>query len=202
MLVKNCMTPDPITVRPEDGVNRTLDLLRKNRIRQAPVVKDGKLVGIVTDGDLRSAVLRQGITTIGDAMSSPPITISEDATLEGAAKMIRDFKFNALPVLSRRGELVGIITVTDVLDGLLKLLGFHEEPVRVMVKIPEGVDVYEILKVLKVCSDRIVSFSSSTECYDTFYFWLIGCDFDRLDRKLREKRLNVTINYPRTHDDN
>jgi len=202
MLVKNCMTPNPITAKPEDDVKHTLDLLKKNRIRQVPVVKDGKLVGIVTDRDLRAAVLRQAPTTAGDVMSSSPITISEDATLEGAAKMIRDCKFNALPVLSRRGELVGIITVTDVLDGLLKLLGFHEEPVRIMVRIPEDMDVYEILKVLKVCSDRVVSFSSSGESYGTFYFWLIGCDFDRLDRKLREKKLNVTVKYPGNSDGN
>ena len=160
------------------------------------MVKDGKLVGIITDRDLRVTItLDEDHLIVADVMSSNPVTISEDATVEEAAQMIRNRKFNALPVLSKRGELVGIITVTDILDGLLNLLGFHQSPVRVRVKIAEGVDVYKVHKVLKECSERVVSFSSSEESYDTFYFWLIGCGFDKLDRKLEEYRLDVDVTY-------
>jgi CBS domain-containing protein len=196
MLVKNFMTPNPVVVKPEDGVKFTFNLLKRNRFRQAPVVKDGKLLGMVTDRDLRGAIAEENHVVVADVMSSSPVTISEDATVEGAAKIIRNCKFNALPVVSRKDELVGIISVTDIIDGLLKLLGFHHDPVRVQVKIPEGIDIYEVLKVLKVCSERVVSFSSSGESYDTFYFWLIGCDFDKLDRKLKEKKLNIKVSYP------
>ncbi len=47
--------------------------------------------------------------------------------------------------------------------------------------------------VLKECSERVVSFSSSEESYDTFYFWLIGFDFDKLDRKLEKYRLDIDV---------
>jgi acetoin utilization protein AcuB len=195
MLVKDCMTPNPITVTSDEDVKNTFNLLNMNAIRQVPVVKNGKLVGIVTDRDLRVAVTRENHPVVGDVMSSDPVTVSEDSTIEEAARIIRDHKFNALPVLSKRGELVGIITVTDILNGLLNLLGFHINPVRVRVQIGEGVDLYNVHKVLKECSDRVVSFSSSEEGYDIFYFWLIGCDFDKLDRKLDEGKLDIDVTY-------
>jgi acetoin utilization protein AcuB len=128
-------------------------------------------------------------------MSSDPVTVMEDATLEEAARIIRNRKFNALPVVSRGGELVGIITVTDILDGLLNLLRFHEEPTRVQVKIPEGISLVDVIKVFQVCSEKVLSFSSSRESNNTYYFWVIGCDFNKLDRKLKESKLNVAVNY-------
>jgi acetoin utilization protein AcuB len=193
MLVKNCMTPNPVTVKPEDDVNVTFRMLKERRFRQAPVVEDGKLIGMVTDRDLRIAIAQENYLVVADVMSSTPVTISEDATVEAAAKIVRNCKFNALPVVSKQEDLVGIITVTDIFDGLLNLLGFHSNPVRVRVKIPKGVDLYEVLKVLKTCSDKIVSFSSSGESNDTFFFWLIGCDFDKVGRKLKESKLNVKV---------
>jgi len=193
MLVKSCMTPNPVTVKPEDDVNVTFRMFKERKFRQAPVVQDGKLIGMVTDRDLRIAIAQENYLVVADVMSSNPVTISEDATVEAAAKIIRNCKFNALPVVSKRDELVGIITVTDILDGLLKLLGFHNDPMRVEVRIPEGVDLNEVLKLLKSCSDKIVSFSASGKSHDTFYFWLIGCDFDKVGRKLKESKLNVKV---------
>ena len=195
MFVKNCMTPNPITVAPEEDVKNTFNLLNKQGFRQVPVVKNENLVGIVTDRNLRVAVMKENHHIVADVMSSNPVTISEDSTIEESAQIICGHKFNALPVLSKRGELVGIITVTDILKGLLNLLGFHSNPVRLRVQISEGVDVYNVHKVLKDCSDRVVSFSSSEEGYDIFYFWLIGCDFDKLDRKLDEGKLDIDVTY-------
>jgi acetoin utilization protein AcuB len=195
MIVKNCMTPNPTTVIPEEDVKNTFNLLQKHSIRQIPVVKDGRLVGIVTDRDLRSALIRP-TNTVGDAMSSDLVTITEDAPVEEAARIICNRKFNALPVVSKTGELVGIITVTDILDSLINLLGFHEEPTRVKVKIPEEVKLYDVIKVLQVSTEKVVSFSLSKESSDIFYFWVIGCDFDKLDEKLKEKNLKVSVSYP------
>jgi len=196
MLVKNCMTPNPITVTPEEDTKATFDLLKKHRFRQVPVVKDGKLVGIVTDGDLRVA-FAQSSPTVGHIMSSNPVTISEDAAVEKAAQIIRNRKFNALPVVSKTGKLVGIITITDIIDGLLKLLNFHAEPTRVEVKIPEGASLADVVKVFQASSEKVLSFSSPKGRRNTFYFWVVDCDFDKLNRNLRRRSLDVTVNYPR-----
>jgi acetoin utilization protein AcuB len=162
MIVKNCMTPKPVTVIPEEDVKNTSHLLQKYGMRQIPVVRDGRLVGIVTDRDLRMALVRPTLT-VGDVMSSNPVTIVKDAPVEEAARIICNRKFNALPVVSKTGELVGIITVTDILDNLINLLGFHEEPVRVKVKISEGVNLYDVIKVLQTSTEKVVSFSLSRE---------------------------------------
>ena len=195
MLVKNCMSTYPVTVTPEKEVKDAFHLLKKHSIRQVPVVKDGKLLGIVTDRDLRVALVRPELT-VEAFMSTDPVTVIEDSTVEEAARIIRSRKFNALPVASKKGELVGIITVTDILDGLLNLLRFHEEPTRIQVKIPEGISLVDVIKVFQVSSEKVVSFSSSRESKDMYYFWVIGCDFEKLYRKLQGKKLNVAVNYP------
>ncbi len=195
MLIKDCMTPYLLSVPPEADVKDTFNLLKERGFRQFPVVKDGRLVGIVTDRDLRAAVVQENHLSVADVMSSNPVTISEDKTVEEAAQIVHDGKFNALPVLSTRGELAGIITVTDILNGLLNLLGFHRKPVRVKFKIPKGTDVYEILRLISMCSEKVLSFSSSGESGDTFYCWLIDCDFEELNRRLKKEELNVNVIY-------
>ena len=192
MYVKNCMTPNPITIDADEDVKFAIHMLVKNSIRQLPVLKNGKLVGIVTDRDLR-AVLEQQNLKVDSVMTPEPITISEDTSVEGAAKILRMKKINALPVLSKNSELVGIITVTDVFDGLLNLLRIHEEPQRIQVILPEKVDLYDVIKLLQIYSEKVLSFTTSDEDKRIYYFWVSKCDFDRLNSKFKEKGLDVKI---------
>ena len=67
MLVKDFMTPNPVTVTPDKMANETLDLMRSLNFRQCPVVEDGKLVGIVTDRDIRAS--RESGVKVGDIMA-------------------------------------------------------------------------------------------------------------------------------------
>ncbi|HSE83362.1 MAG TPA: CBS domain-containing protein [Thermodesulfobacteriota bacterium] len=120
MIVKNFMTRNPLTVAPEEDVVATFNLLKKQGFRQFPVIKDKELVGIVTDRDLRSN-LRDDLT-VSDIMSPNPVTVLEDSKLVEAALIIRDRKFNALPVVSKSGELVGIITTTDIIKSLVDVI--------------------------------------------------------------------------------
>jgi acetoin utilization protein AcuB len=125
MLVKECMTKDPVTCSPDEDVRVAFGKLTDLKIRQAPVVEGGKLVGIVTDRDLRMAVVEtvsgQGLT-VRSVMTPKPVTVAEDAPLREAAALLSKNKFNALPVLSAAGELAGVLTTTDVLNGLVRAL--------------------------------------------------------------------------------
>ncbi len=136
MIVKNHMTPNPTTITPKEDAKIAFHLLKKHGFRQFPVVKDGKLIGIVTDRDLRP-VLTELDLRVDDVMTSNPVTILEDATVEEAARIVSDRKFNALPVVSKTGELIGIITSTDILKSFLNPLGYGVE-----VDTSEGGDVY------------------------------------------------------------
>lgn len=125
MLVKECMTRNPVTFSPDDDVRVAFGRLTDLKLRQAPVVENGKLAGIVTDRDLRLAVvetLSEPGLRVASVMTPDPVTVTESTSLRDAAELISKNKFNALPVLSPSGELVGVLTTTDILNGLVKAL--------------------------------------------------------------------------------
>jgi acetoin utilization protein AcuB len=139
MLVKNWMKRNPITVEPEMGVKSAFSLLKKHGIRQLPVVKDGVLVGIVTDRDLRKPELAvpslwdesyriEDSFRVGDIMNMEVITVTEDTPIEEAASLLLKHKINGLPVISRAGRLSGIITTSDILGAFLRLYKHEKTP--------------------------------------------------------------------------
>jgi acetoin utilization protein AcuB len=127
MLVRNWMRRSAITVEPETGVKSAYLLLKKNRIRQLPVVKDGMLIGIVTDRDLRKPELSVVFSSrndlykledrfkVGDIMTMEVITVTENTPIEEAVNLLLKHKINGLPVVSTGGRLSGIITTSDIL---------------------------------------------------------------------------------------
>jgi acetoin utilization protein AcuB len=131
MYVKEWMTTSLITLKPQDSLQHAHDRLQKYRINQLPVVRDGKLVGIITDRDVRDAYpssLRHirvqdvqefaEVHTVEQVMTDKVVTISPEATLREAALCLRQSRLGALPVVED-GKLVGIITRSDLLDAVL-----------------------------------------------------------------------------------
>ncbi|MCI0481070.1 MAG: CBS domain-containing protein [Candidatus Dadabacteria bacterium] len=184
MLVKDFMTQNPITVTPDRRADETLELMKNLNFRQCPVVEGGKLVGIVTDRDIRAS--KGSGVKVGDIMARDPVTILDYASVEGAAEIIRSGKFNALPVVTNKGELVGILTVTDLLDALLKMLGFHEKPQRLEVQMPEGMALFDVLHVIQSSSEKVLSFSAAPENRKLYYFWVVNCNFGEVEKALRK----------------
>jgi acetoin utilization protein AcuB len=142
MLVKEWMTPNPVTVHPDTGVKTAFRLMKKGGFKQLPVVEDGKLVGIVTDRDLRRPDISDEIESwdqlyrlddtfnVRGIMTTDVIIVKENDPLESACLILRKKKFNSLPVLSDTGELVGILTVHDVLDALVDFLKLEEKSTK------------------------------------------------------------------------
>ncbi|MGE0823728.1 MAG: CBS domain-containing protein [Candidatus Binatia bacterium] len=131
MNVGQWMTKSVMTLKPQDSLLHAHDRLRKYRINQFPVVRDGTLVGIMTDRDVRDAypsnvrhIRAQDVEefaethTVGELMTHDVETISSDATLREAALRLRQKRLSALPVVDE-GKLVGIITRSDLLDAML-----------------------------------------------------------------------------------
>jgi len=137
MFVKWKMTPNPIVIDPDISLLEALHLMKVNNIRRLPVVAHGKLVGIVTEKDLReSPSIRASSlsiyelnyllakTPVKEVMTKDPITVTPDTTIEEAAVIMRDNQISGLPVVED-GKVVGIITETDLFDMLVRLLGFR-----------------------------------------------------------------------------
>jgi acetoin utilization protein AcuB len=149
MLVGERMSHPVISISPDMPIVDALSLLKREHIRRAPVVKDGKLVGIVSDKDLLNAspspVSSLSIwemnyllskITISEVMTKNVLTVSEDTPIEEAARIMADNKIGGLPVM-RDGHVVGIITETDLFKVFLELLGAREPGVRATVLIAE-----------------------------------------------------------------
>lgn len=122
MLVGKHMTKEPLTVGPDDMLIGASCKMQAGGFRRLPVVKDGKLVGIVTDRDLREHRGHLEHTKINAAMSENLLTISPEMTLEEAAQIMLERQIGGLPVVEE-GRLVGIITASDVLNAFLEVMG-------------------------------------------------------------------------------
>lgn len=146
MFVKNRMTTNPFTISPDQTIPDAQEIMMKHGIRRLPVVKDGKLVGVVTKEDIeryspsKATSLSMGEITyllsktkIKQIMTKDPVTISPNALLEEAATLMRDQKVGFLPVVDG-DRLVGIITESDIFDAFIELLGFRERGTRLTVE--------------------------------------------------------------------
>lgn len=130
LTVSDLMTVDPETIDPGTSLRHIIEVMKMEGCRHLPVLRDGKLVGIVTDRDVRlvmnSPIVLHGRwqdeellnkVTAESCMTPNPITVTPDTPAYRAAEMLSIYKFGGLPVVDD-GELVGIITVTDFLDYL------------------------------------------------------------------------------------
>ena len=143
MLVGERMSRPPIVIGPEMSIHDALALFKKERIRRAPVIKGGKLVGIVSDKDLLNASPSPATTlsvwemnyllsklTVSEVMTKQVTTVAEDTPIEEAARIMADNKIGGLPVV-KGTRVVGIITETDLFKLFIELMGAREKGVRV-----------------------------------------------------------------------
>lgn len=116
-VVSEWMTHNPTTATPQEKLSSIKEKFEAGNFRSIPVVSDGKLVGIVTDRDLRLFAGRLADAEARDAMSETLSSVAPDTSLEQAARLLREHKLDSLPVVES-SRLVGIITTTDVLGVL------------------------------------------------------------------------------------
>ena len=133
-LVRHWMTRNPVTIHPKTTLPEAHKLMKELGIRRLPVVERGRLVGIVTLGDLREAepsethLLNQfelkdvlAKQTVEKIMTWEPITVLPEMTLQQAARLMLTHKIAGLPVIDN-DALIGIITESDVFHALVQQL--------------------------------------------------------------------------------
>jgi len=122
MLVGNRMTQDPITVEPGDLLSRALHKMQAGGFRRLPVVSGAKLVGIVTERDLREHRGHLEHMKINGVMTENPFTVTPQTTLEEAAGIMLEQQIGGLPVV-HNDRLAGIITASDIMRAFLDVMG-------------------------------------------------------------------------------
>ena len=165
MFVGERMSRPVIAVSPDTSINEALAMFKKEHIRRAPVVKNGKLVGIVSEKDLLNASPSDATTLsiwemhyliskvkIKDVMSK-----KVDTPIEEAARIMADKKIGGLPVMD--GErVVGMITETDLFKIFLELMGARDKGIRVTASIEDKPG--ELAKITKAIADAGGNFVS------------------------------------------
>jgi acetoin utilization protein AcuB len=132
LIVRDFMSVDPPTVAPNDSLQRVVELLRRRDIRSVAVLEDGKLIGIVTDRDVRQVAPGYPLfrdedeirrytenLTVTAAMTADPMTIASQAPLIEAAKILETYRISSLPVVDHQ-KLVGMLSVADVLRAYIE----------------------------------------------------------------------------------
>jgi acetoin utilization protein AcuB len=145
MLVRSRMAQRLTTVAPDTPIADALALTREHRVRHLPVVEDGRLVGLVTDRDIRLAIppiwadqheeLQQALRarTVSELMTTELVTVTPDMPIEEAGKLLHSNRIGC--VLVKDGEaLVGILTEGDVLKAFVELFGVNQAASRIEVR--------------------------------------------------------------------
>jgi len=143
--VSEWMVSNPVTAKGDDDVQRALELMRRYSIRHLPVVEEGgKLAGLVTLGDLRELMLPSMVERLylREVMIPDPVTVSPDTEVDDAARTIFEKKIGGLPVVEG-GRLVGMITVADLLQAFIEMMGLLKSSSRLDVILKDAPGAFE-----------------------------------------------------------
>jgi acetoin utilization protein AcuB len=173
MFVSRSMTRKLITIVPEASVFDAQEKMAQNRIRHLPVVDpDDRLIGILTDRDIRSALPYSLMKDpsgraeaekirdlkVRDIMTADPKTIGPHHTIQDALLLIQELKVGALPVVDSEGLLKGIISVRDLLRTFINVLGFGEPGTLLCILVEEKVG--QLKRIVDAITEEGISFGS------------------------------------------
>jgi acetoin utilization protein AcuB len=208
MLVKERMSKPVISVPPEMPILDALNLMRREHIRRTPVIKDGKLLGIVSTTDLLNASPSDATTLsvwemnylvskiqVRDVMTKQVRTIYEDTPIEEAARIMADNKIGGLPVI-RDGNVVGLITETDLFKILLEFMGAREQGLRVTAVVPDHIgELAALTGAVAQAGGSFISFgqySGDESNTRTVTFKVTGLGEDELRRRIEPLVQRIT----------
>lgn len=163
MLVREMMRSPVTTIQAGARLQEASQLFRSLGFRHLPVLDEGRLVGVLTDRDLRwatSSLCPQPRTLdepVRLAMSGPPITVDPIYPVEDAARIMREHKIGCLPVVDGP-ELVGILTGMDILDTLILLTGSSQPSSRLEVALADRPG--ELARLTALLAERHVNIHS------------------------------------------
>jgi acetoin utilization protein AcuB len=122
MQMINVMTSNPITIHPHDNLSRAKSIMDAGGFRRVPVVDRDRLVGIVTERDLREYTGYLESTRANAAMRTELVTLTPYNTVEDAARLMLKHRVGGLPIIMEDGSVISIVTTTDLLRAFLQVV--------------------------------------------------------------------------------
>ncbi|MCD8568325.1 MAG: CBS domain-containing protein, partial [Geovibrio sp.] len=174
MFVKNWMRREVITISQDETILDAKHVMKENGIRRLPVVENNKLVGIITEKDIKEYSPSRASsldvyelkrllakTLVKDAMNVNVITVHPETPIEKAALILRDKRFGGLPVINDAGELAGIITAIDLFDIFVESMGFSHQSTRIAIVLEDRKGALaEMTKIIDSHGLNIVSLAT------------------------------------------
>ena len=217
MLVKNWMSKTVVTVDENDSMQDAMKLLKDHDIKMLPVLKKGKLVGVVTDRDLKEASASDATTLevhellylvskikVKDIMSKNPITVPFDFTVEETAEILLRNKISGAPVVDQDGHVVGVITKEDLFQVLITLTGVGKRGIQFAFQMEDQPgSIKEVADIIRNYGGRMVSILSTYERVPKgsrkVYIRMFGVDRPKLSKLKKELSQKATILYMVDH---
>jgi len=177
MLAKNWMSKPVITIDEDESMHEAIKKLKEHNIRILPVVKKETLVGIVTDRDLKRATVSDATTidvheliyitsniNVKQIMSKKVITVPFDFTIEETAEVLLNNKISGVPVVDKQGEMIGIISQSDIFKALISLTGVEKKGVQFAFQFEDKPgSIKEITDTIRKYGARIFSLLTTYE---------------------------------------
>jgi len=220
MLVNNWMSKNVVTVDANGSMQDAMDLLKKYDIRMLPVIKKNKLVGIITDRDLKKASASDATTLeihellylltkikVKDIMTRDVITVPLDFTVEETAQVLLKNKISGAPVVTAGGQLVGTITQTDLFRVLISLTGVGNGGIQfgLLVEDKPG-SIKEVADIIRIYGGRMVSILTSydevQEGYRKVYIRMRSIARSKLQDLKMELKSKAGVLYMVDHTEN
>lgn len=220
MLVNNWMSKNVVAADIEDSLQDAVKRMKQHDIRMLPVMKKGKLVGVVTDRDLKRASPSDATTLdvhellylvskiqIKDIMTEQPITVPPDYTVEETAELLLENKISGAPVVDRNGAVVGIITQSDLFRVLISLTGVGKRGIQFAFQIEDRPgSIKEVADIIRKYGGRMVSILTSydgvPEGYRRVFIRMHSIDRDRLQNLKEELSQIAALLYIVDHREN
>ena len=214
MLVKYWMRRAVITVNAGDSMQEAITKMKEYFVQLLPVLKDGTLVGVITDRDLKRASASDATSldvhelayliakiTCEEIMSKNPITVPPDFTLEEAAALLLHHKISGAPVVEDNGgRLVGTIGQRDIYRALLSLTGFEKRGLQLAFNVEDRPGtIKQLTDVIRKYGGRLVSILSSYERAPSghrhVYIRAYNLDRDQVPQMVEELKTKGTLLY-------
>ena len=220
MLVKDWMSKNVITADMNDSMQEAMNRLKKNDISMLPVMKKGKLVGIVTDRDLKRASASDANTLevhellflitkikVQDIMTETPVTIPFDFTVEEAAEVLLEKKISGAPVVDEKGNVIGAITKNDLFRVLIALTGVGKRGIQFAFEVEDRPgSIRELADIIRRYGGRMVSILSTyenvREGYRKVFIRVYGVERDQLPQLEKELGEKAEYRYLVDHREN
>jgi acetoin utilization protein AcuB len=207
MFVRDYMTPNPLSISPNTTYPEAIGLMREKKIRRLPVMRKGKLVGIVVEKDLLSSQPSPATTLsihemyglleklkVEQFMTTPVVTATPNCPMEAAAEIMIDRKIGSLPVMDDE-KLVGIITETDIFKAFVSVLGGFVEGVRLTIELPDRPgQLAKIAEDIAKAKGNILAVTTTNINEDATSEVTIketGADVEALKKRLEEREISI-----------